>query len=231
MAVYARSDVMHVAIPVESGGCGEGHSRPVIGGAPAKIWKLTCPRCETYIKDDIARSTYVMTDRDGKKHTVNNSTWGEHQTKTPLTPDEERIAEDLQREGETGVAKLMEGMASAAWAEQNKQRVTEVEQAEKQAAEQAAADRVAQLEAELREMRALVAGIAGSAQKPVDVARAESAARATPKQPGKPRYISAREKASCSSCGGPLRAPGAKGPTPKETCLGCRAKARGATAA
>jgi hypothetical protein len=228
MAVYARSDVMGIAIPMESGGCGQNHTRPVIQGAPAEIWKLSCPQCETYIKDDIDRSTYKVTDRDGKTTVINNSVWGEHPTKTPLTPDEQRIASDLQKEGETGVAKLMEGMASAAWAQQNQNRLSAVEQAERASAELAASARVEQLERELREMREFLRDAAQKTPVVVEARLKPEPKSAAPKQAKAPQSISAPRKAPvCASCGGPLRAPGAKGPTPKGTCMSCRrAKAR-----
>lgn len=250
MPLYARSDVVHIAIPAESGGCGASHARPVLNGAPAKIWRLSCPACETYLRDDIERSTYEMTDRDGKKHTINNSTWGTHELKIPKTPDEARIADDLEKEGKQSMAAAFQGVAGSLIADRRLQDMAAIDAAMK-AEEAARADqRVAQLETELAEMRALVQGIAGSVHKPVDDALAASTSSTAPKQPAVSRGISkpvmtvtprekngkivppipsgslADPKSACSSCGGSLRAPGSKGPTPKGTCLACRAKAR-----
>lgn len=56
MTLYARADVMHVSVPVANGGCGQPHSRPVRNGAPDKEWALTCPDCETFLRQDIERS-------------------------------------------------------------------------------------------------------------------------------------------------------------------------------
>ena len=50
MTLYARSDVMSVSVPVQSGGCGHTHSRPVHKGAPARDFKLDCPGCENFLK-------------------------------------------------------------------------------------------------------------------------------------------------------------------------------------
>ena len=53
MTVYARSDVCYVAISVEHGGCGIGHARPVVYGAPAQVWELTCHGgCEDFLRHD-----------------------------------------------------------------------------------------------------------------------------------------------------------------------------------
>jgi hypothetical protein len=52
MSIFARSDVMGVAVPVEAGGCGEIHSRPVSDGQPAEHFELTCDKCATALKDD-----------------------------------------------------------------------------------------------------------------------------------------------------------------------------------
>ena len=52
MVLYARSDVMGVSIAAENGGCGSFHGRPVIKGAPVKVFQLTCPPCESYLRGD-----------------------------------------------------------------------------------------------------------------------------------------------------------------------------------
>lgn len=69
MEIYARSDVMGVSIPAESGGCGQTHSRPVTDGAPAKKFALDCPSCSVVLKDD--------------------PLWSKHADDLPLTPDEQ----------------------------------------------------------------------------------------------------------------------------------------------
>ena len=53
MTVYARSDVCYVSISRDHGGCGEGHARPVVYGAPAQVWELTCHGgCEDFLRHD-----------------------------------------------------------------------------------------------------------------------------------------------------------------------------------
>src|SRR6185437_16681414 len=52
MTLYARSDLASISIPATSGGCNSTHSRPVVKGAPAKVWKLECPPCESVLRGD-----------------------------------------------------------------------------------------------------------------------------------------------------------------------------------
>lgn len=81
MTVYARSDVAAVSISPEHGGCGESHSRPVVEGAPVKLWALTCHGgCEDVLRND---SLWA-----GTPHTV------------PETPDEEAIRADVEKRGQ-----------------------------------------------------------------------------------------------------------------------------------
>lgn len=56
MTVYARSDIAAVTVGRSHGGCGEVHSRPVVNGAPARTWGLTCPPCEAHLTHDPAWS-------------------------------------------------------------------------------------------------------------------------------------------------------------------------------
>ena len=80
---FARSDVMGVNIGVESGGCGcpGGHSRPVINGAPVKRWRLDCPACSVFLKND---PLFSVTEAD-----------------IPETPDETKGREDFAKRGAT----------------------------------------------------------------------------------------------------------------------------------
>lgn len=81
MTVFARSDVCAVSISRDHGGCGTVHSRPVIGGAPARTWALTChDGCE-----DILRSDQL---------------WSGTPQGVPETPDETAIREDVERRGQ-----------------------------------------------------------------------------------------------------------------------------------
>lgn len=81
MTVYARSDVAAVSISVDHGGCGEVHSRPVIDGAPVKLWSLTCHAgCEDVLRGDAHWA--------GTPHTI------------PETPDETAIRMDVEKRGQ-----------------------------------------------------------------------------------------------------------------------------------
>lgn len=79
MTVYARSDVVHVALSAAHGGCGAAHSRPVTHGAPAREWALSCGPCETHLRHD--------------------PTWAAFPSEVPETPDEARIREDREGKG------------------------------------------------------------------------------------------------------------------------------------
>lgn len=53
MTIYARSDLVAVTVPAEGfGGCNSLHRRPVVHGAPAKVWALDCPPCEDHLRKD-----------------------------------------------------------------------------------------------------------------------------------------------------------------------------------
>lgn len=95
--LYARSDVLHINIPAESGGCGHSHSRPVIKGAPAKIFKLECPPCESYLKGDrkgkiLRYHIDKITGQAVRQERVadQDPMWSSTPDSIPLTPDEER---------------------------------------------------------------------------------------------------------------------------------------------
>jgi hypothetical protein len=81
MTVYARSDVAAVSISTSHGGCGESHTRPVVEGAPVKLWALTCHGgCEDHLRNDPLWA--------GTAHTV------------PETPDEVSIRTDVEKRGQ-----------------------------------------------------------------------------------------------------------------------------------
>jgi Transcription termination factor len=81
MTVYARSDVSAVSISKDHGGCGQIHSRPVVEGAPAKIWALSCQGgCENFLRSDSLWS--------GTAHTI------------PETPDETARRTDIEKRGQ-----------------------------------------------------------------------------------------------------------------------------------
>jgi hypothetical protein len=74
MTLYARGDLTCIAVSVQSGGCGETHSRPVIDGAPVKIWELTCAKCEHVLnggdQPEVLEFSYK---RDRQGHLITNS--------------------------------------------------------------------------------------------------------------------------------------------------------------
>lgn len=81
MTVYARSDVAAVSISPDHGGCGHVHSRPVVAGAPARLWALQCEGgCEDVLRND---SHWA-----GTPHTV------------PETPDEVAIRLDAEKKNQ-----------------------------------------------------------------------------------------------------------------------------------
>lgn len=51
MTLYGQNNLASVIVPAEGfGGCGEPHSRPVVDGAPAKLWELSCDACENHLR-------------------------------------------------------------------------------------------------------------------------------------------------------------------------------------
>lgn len=80
MTVYARSDISCVALSKAHGGCGEVHSRPVVEGAPVKLWKLDCPQCGDHLRSD--------------------PLWSSTVSEIPETYDEKVKREDQERRGQ-----------------------------------------------------------------------------------------------------------------------------------
>lgn len=81
MSVWARSDVGAVSISRDHGGCGVTHSRPVVKGAPVRVWSLTChDGCEDVLRSD--------------------PLWSGTPQGVPETPDEVAIREDVERRGQ-----------------------------------------------------------------------------------------------------------------------------------
>ena len=107
MSLYARSDVASITVPVASGGCGHSHSRPVINGAPAKIFKLDCPdHCEPYLRGDRRQKKLVYQIDSKTGQTVRQERvadadpmFSSTPDTTPLTPDEERTNTTRQERG------------------------------------------------------------------------------------------------------------------------------------
>lgn len=89
-SLYARSDIVSVWIPPESGGCGSTHTRPVDGGKPEPEWRLDCPACTAYLKK------------------VRDPLWAAMPADIPETPDERTIREDAEKRGERALKKSQE---------------------------------------------------------------------------------------------------------------------------
>lgn len=94
MTAYARRDITHT---FQSGGCGQGHSRPVIKGAPVKIWGLDCPPCEAVIFGDgkPKKLVHIVDKKTGqvlRQERVADADplWSRTPDTIPMTPDEER---------------------------------------------------------------------------------------------------------------------------------------------
>jgi hypothetical protein len=90
MTIYARSDLAAVAVSADHGGCGEIHCRPIVAGAPARIWALTCHSCEDFLRHD--------------------SLWSAQATTIPETLDEENTRKDVEKRGSVEQA---QGVADA----------------------------------------------------------------------------------------------------------------------
>ncbi len=87
MTRYSRSDVAALTISQAHGGCGQTHSRPVVNGAPAKIFALTCVQCEAFLADD--------------------PLWSGTVAEIPETHDEQSEREDYERRGANDIQTMM----------------------------------------------------------------------------------------------------------------------------
>lgn len=221
MSVFARSDVMSVAIPSTSGGCGNQHSRPVVQGAPVRIWRLDCPLCEPVIRRDIESSTVEWTDRNGKKHRVNTSTWGDHELRIPQTPDEASVAADVEQEAQKGMAAALQGVAAQVMAKHQSDRVAQVDESLKADELRKAMERTSILEAELAQLRDLV-----NARNPTVAIQpvSEDPPLADWERKFLEEQVATVESTeiigTCPSCGGPSVRKSHKGRTPR--CENCR---------
>jgi hypothetical protein len=113
--LFARSDVCAVNIPVVSGGCGRegGHSRPVINGAPVKVWKLECPECESVLKGDrkpkiLKYQVNPQTGQAVRQERIADASdlWSSTADTIPLTPDEERTNKTRTERGRMQIEML-----------------------------------------------------------------------------------------------------------------------------
>jgi len=81
MTLYATSNLVAATVPVENGGCGTEHRRPVINGAPQHPWDLACPPCEDFLRKN------------------NADQWSATISEIPETYDEAKIREDFEKRG------------------------------------------------------------------------------------------------------------------------------------
>jgi hypothetical protein len=239
MSLYARSDVMSVAVPPDAGGCGVTHSRPVHQGAPVRLWELKCPACEVFLRDTDLAHDINKPDKHSPRnanmppHVVGN--WADAATKIPLTPDELEVAEQLEAQGTREMAQNAQRVASESLEAAKVKNAREQEEYAREAERQRHASEMRLLQAEMSELRAMlkaqqqvpfvssapnttttgtVVGVEWT-KSPLKGEKAERAETLTPVQPGK--------MGICIICGGPAKHPGAKGPAPK-TCPACRDK-------
>jgi hypothetical protein len=92
MKLYDRSDVMSVGVSPNAGGCGQTHSRPVVDGAPSKVFELDCPQCSNAL--------------------VGDTQWTKHSDDLPKTPDEQaKLDEEAKRGLLSNKADLASGIA------------------------------------------------------------------------------------------------------------------------
>jgi hypothetical protein len=187
MPLYARRDVVSVAVPPTSGGCGQSHSRPVEGGEPAKLWALDCPACSAALKAQ------------------NDPLWASEISKIPETPDEIAEREDREKRGQMDRDQRTENAFKII--------------AEAMESDRAFKDRLVGLLDRLGPSAPpLEKTLAQTVQDhvlSVDEARAELAQD--------PYRVRQADPGACPQCGGPLRKPGSRGPTPK-VCADCRGK-------
>jgi hypothetical protein len=106
MVLYARSDVMSATVPVESGGCGHTHSRPVLNGKPDKVFKIECQGCENYLRQDIVRTGMKKVRTGGDRELKDRylGLWGWNDQTIPETFDQEREREHAEQESAVSAA-------------------------------------------------------------------------------------------------------------------------------
>jgi SAP domain len=81
MSLYSWSANVSTHVPVDAGGCGVTHSRPVVDGAPQHPWRLDCPPCEDFLR------------------VHNADQWSTTTTEIPETYDESRARESAEKSG------------------------------------------------------------------------------------------------------------------------------------
>lgn len=120
MSLFARSDMMSVSIPTTSGGCGKTHSRPVTKGVAKRVWELSCPQCEAYLRGDRKPKVIKVVGGDKNKgipsrmdHVADSDPhWSSTPETVPPTPDEERV-HSVRQEVATQQLQLLQASAAA----------------------------------------------------------------------------------------------------------------------
>jgi hypothetical protein len=86
MPLFARSDVLEVAVSNAHGGCGTKHERPAVpnGETLVSVWQLGCPMCEHHLQGD--------------------PQWSGTRSGIPESPDEEERRLDQEKRGQREVA-------------------------------------------------------------------------------------------------------------------------------
>jgi hypothetical protein len=90
---------MSVSIPATSGGCGYTHTRPVTRGVAAKVWKLDCSSCESYLRGDRKPKVIKVIPGDKEQgipsrmeHVIDaDPQWSNTPEAIPPTPDEQHV--------------------------------------------------------------------------------------------------------------------------------------------
>ena len=122
MSLFARADLMLVAIPVTSGGCGATHSRPVTHGAPNKTWELKCAPCESYLRGDKKDKIIRVIPGDKElqipsrmEHIADTDPhWATTPEGVPPTPDEQYVNKIRARKGDEELSRLQALIAAKA---------------------------------------------------------------------------------------------------------------------
>ena len=111
ITVYARSDVCSISIPVPDG-CGAQHTRKVTRGVPEKIFSITCPPCESYIKGDRKPKIlkYHINEQTGQavrqERIADGDPLWSSTPDVPLTPDEQRTNKTRTERGRMQIEML-----------------------------------------------------------------------------------------------------------------------------
>jgi hypothetical protein len=89
VTLYSWSANVSTHVPVDAGGCGSSHRRPVVNGAPQHPWGLECPPCEEFLR------------------THNSDQWSTTLSELPETHDEKKSREDYEKRGANDVNTML----------------------------------------------------------------------------------------------------------------------------